>query len=254
MGIRVSDSKTIDFDSESLIVILGATATGKTRFAIDLAEEIGDAEIISADSQLVYRGFDIGTAKPTLEERRGIPHHLIDVIDPKIEPYRKFSVGEFQIRATDLIREIRSRKKIPIVVGGTGLYIQALIEGYSFSEDGQKSTAKKFSEDKNLLFNAKVFGLTMSREKIYNQINRRVENMFASGLVDEVKRLLSDGIPRDAQAMLGIGYRETVDLIDGKSSEAETIERIQLATRHFAKRQITWFKRMPYINWIEHSL
>ena len=236
-------------DSDSLLVILGATATGKTQFAIDLAEEIGNVEIISADSQLVYKGFDIGTAKPSLDEMHGIPHHLIDVFDPKIEPYRKFSVGEFQIRATELIQKIRSRGNFPILVGGTGLYIQALIEGYSFAADGKKSTDKIFNRDGNLQFNAQVLGLTLRREEIYNRINRRVEKMFELGLIDEVQNLLDSGIPRDAQAMLGIGYREVVDFLDGKFSKDETIERIQIATRHYAKRQFTWFKRMHYINW-----
>ena len=246
------------FDENSLLVILGATATGKTKFSIELAENIIseknlNVEIISADSQLVYKNFNIGTAKPTRDEMHGIKHHLIDVIDPKSEPYKKFSVGEFQIRATDLIHKIRSEKKIPIVVGGTGLYIQALIEGYNFSNDGQKSTQKIFSENGHLLFNSTVYGLTMDRSKVYNRINDRVLKMFDSGLVDEVKHLLNDGIPRDSQAMLGIGYREVVDFLDDRFSLEDTIDRIQTATRHFAKRQITWFKRMKYINWVDLS-
>ena len=230
---------------EKLIVILGATATGKSDLALRLAEK-SQTEIISADSMMVYKNFNIGTAKPTTEELARVKHHLVDIL----EPHEKFSVVDFQSAASKIIVDLNSRGKIPIVAGGTGLYIQALIEGYKFSDKLNKSVQSNFKETGELVYDAKVIGLTLDRQKLYKRINLRTQKMFDDGLVDEVQKLLNSGIDKNAQAMLGIGYKETLEYLDGTATLEETINKISQNTRNFAKRQITWYKRMPYIKWI----
>ena len=226
---------------EKLIVILGATATGKSSLALRLAEILG-TEIISADSMAVYKNFDIGTAKPTAEELRRVKHYLIDILEPE----ERFSVAEFVQLASELITEINSRGKIPIVAGGTGLYIQALLEGYNFSATS-KSQSKFFSDTGELRYNALVIGLTAPRKELYRRIDERTKKMFDAGLVSEVQKLLANGVSPDAQAMLGIGYRETVEYLRGNFSLDEAVSKISQATRNFAKRQLTWYRRMQYI-------
>lgn len=230
-------------------MILGPTATGKSSLALRLAEEL-DTEIISADSMLVYKNFDIGTAKPSKEELRRVKHHFVDIL----EPDRIFSVADFQVQASKIISELNRSKKIPIVVGGTGLYIQSLIEGYEFNEidrDGriEKSRASFFKRTGELVYAASVIGLELERQELYRRINARTRAMIDNGLIDEVRRLLASGVDRNAQAMLGIGYKETLDYLDGRSTLEETIEKIGRATRNYAKRQLTWFRRMKYIDW-----
>ena len=227
---------------EKVLVILGATATGKSSLAIKLAE-ILQTEIISADSMSVYKNFNLGTAKPTCEELKKIPHHLIDILNPE----EKFSVVEFVRRAEKIITEINQQKKIPIVAGGTGLYIQALLEGYNF--DAPKSQQKNFSVTGKLNYNALVIGLTTDRQKLYNRIDFRTKKMFDSGLVEEVQKLLSEGVSPTAQAMLGIGYKEVLEYLQGSLTLEETISKVAQNTRNFAKRQLTWFRRMDYIKW-----
>ena len=231
-----------DSPKEKVIVILGATSAGKSSLAIKLAE-ILQTEIISADSMAVYKNFDIGTAKPTADELKKIPHHLINILDAE----EKFSVMEFVRRAKKIISEINSRGKIPIIAGGTGLYIQALVEGYKFSEDKTKSRESFFAETGKLLYNALVLGLTMNRADLYKRIDERTEKMFSEGLVEEVQKLLASGINSNAQAMQGIGYKEVVEYLQGKISLDETISKVSQATRNFAKRQLTWYRRMSYI-------
>ncbi len=226
---------------EKVLVILGATATGKSSLAMKLAETF-NTEIISADSMSVYKNFNIGTAKPTAQELKKIRHYLIDIL----EPDEKFSVAEFVKLASEIITEMNSRGKIPIVVGGTGLYIQALIEGYKFYDD-VKSQEKFFLETGKLKYNALVIGLTASRQKLYERINERTKKMFDAGLVEEVQKLLSAGVKPNAQAMLGIGYKETVEFLKGAATFDETISKVSQATRNFAKRQLTWYRRMNYI-------
>ncbi|MBR1728922.1 MAG: tRNA (adenosine(37)-N6)-dimethylallyltransferase MiaA [Selenomonadaceae bacterium] len=235
-----------------LIVILGATATGKSALALKMAEEL-QTEIISADSMMVYKNFNIGTAKPSKNELSRIKHYLVDIL----EPQEKFSVVDFQNAASKIISDLHQRGKIPIVVGGTGLYIQALIEGYKFNsaqdinDQGkiQKSFQSHFKETGELIYNAKVIGLTLDRQELYRRINERTKKMFDAGLVDEVKHLLNSGVNRNDQAMLGIGYKETLEYLDGNLTLDETIEKISQATRNFAKRQFTWYRRMKYIEW-----
>ena len=229
---------------EKVIVILGATSTGKSSLALTLAEEFG-TEIISADSMAVYKNFNVGTAKPTAAELVRVPHHLIDILNAE----EKFSVGEFVRRARPIISEINLRGKIPIVAGGTGLYIQALVEGYELSTS--KSFVSHYKQTGELIYDARVFGLTAERAEIYDRINRRTAEMFAGGLVDEVRNLLAGGISPNAPAMLGIGYKETVEYLRGEATLDETIAKVAQATRNFAKRQLTWYRRMNYIKWLK---
>ncbi len=229
-----------------LIVILGATATGKSKLALKLAELL-QTEIISADSMTVYKNFNVGTAKPSAEELAKVKHHLINILDS----HEKFSVADFQNYASKIITEINNRGKIPIVAGGTGLYIQALIEGYKFSNQNQKSLHSYFKETGELIYNAKIIGLNIERRKLYERINLRTKKMFDEGLIDEVKFLLNHGVNRNDQAMLGIGYKETIEYLDGKFSLDEAISKISQNTRNFAKRQLTWYRRMKYIQWYD---
>ena len=229
---------------EKLVVILGATSAGKSSLALELATRF-DTEIISADSMAVYRGFNVGTAKPARADLEKVPHHLIDILDAE----EKFSVGEFVRRARPIISELNQRGKLPIVAGGTGLYIQALVEGYELTED--KSLISHYKRTGELVYNALVFGLTGTRAGLYDRINQRAAQMFADGLVEEVKALLASGISPDAQAMRGIGYKETVEYLQGGATLNETISKVSQATRNFAKRQLTWYRRMKYIKWLQ---
>ena len=281
-----------------LLVLLGPTAVGKTALSLALARALG-AEIISGDSMLVYRGFDIGTAKPTAAERAAAVHHLIDIRGPEA----RYSVQDFQQDATRLAGEIAARGHLPFVVGGTGLYVQSLVEGYAFSEAGgdaaYRAELMQLAEKKGrsavyaLLqkadpvaaagihphnlhrvvralearhtgrgisflkkeppFHAYVIGLARPRAELYARIDARVDAMFAAGLAAEVRGLLVAGIPPTAQAMQGIGYKETAAYLRGEMSEAEAVRAIKLATRHFAKRQLTWYRRMNYIHWFDVS-
>ncbi|TYZ25043.1 tRNA (adenosine(37)-N6)-dimethylallyltransferase MiaA [Selenomonas ruminis] len=286
---------------EKLLVILGPTAVGKTALSIELAKQL-DTEIISGDSMLVYRGFDIGAAKPSLAERQGIVHHLVDILPPD----EKFNVTDFVEQARPIIHELNVRGKIPILAGGTGLYVKALLEGYAFNEttghDDYRQELQKLGEEKGheyvhkmleavnpeaaarlhpndfrrivralevahfgnemisqrkdaadgqLCYDVQVIGLTRDRQALYDRINRRVELMFEAGLEAEVKGLLAAGITREEQAMKGIGYKETAAYLAGEMSREEAVELIQKSTRHFAKRQLTWYRKMPYIHWYE---
>ena len=282
----------------SVLVIVGPTATGKSALALTVAERVA-AEIISGDSMLVYRGFDIGTAKPTAAERQSVPHHLIDCK----EPTEKYSAAEFQADATRLIVEINARGHLPIVVGGTGLYIKALAEGYDFlpatphngfraemeqvlKTEGVAGLYKRLSEanpaaaekidrqnPRRLVraleaayfgetaekkkrglppdFQLTVAGMNLPRPLLYERINKRVDKMLAAGLIDEIKKLLAGGVPRDAPAMQGIGYKELLTYLDGQTDLNTATEELKAATRHFAKRQLTWYKKMPYIVWLD---
>ena len=229
---------------EKLVVILGATSTGKSSLALELAEKFG-TEIISADSMAVYKNFNVGTAKPTQAQLERVPHHLINILEAE----EKFSVGEFVRRARPIITRLNQLGKIPIVAGGTGLYIQALVEGYELSAG--KSLISHYKQTGELLYTAKIYGLTTERAELYNRINQRTKKMFADGLIDEVKALLASGISPKAQAMRGIGYKEAVEYLQGGATLDETISKVAQATRNFAKRQLTWYRRMNYITWLE---
>lgn len=186
----------------------------------------------------VYKNFNIGTAKPAAAELQRVKHHLIDILEPE----ERFSVAEFVSRASEIITEINSRGKIPIVAGGTGLYIQALVEGYKFG-----ANSKTYGETGELKYDALVIGLTMSRASLYKKIDERTKKMFDAGLAEEVQNLLESGVQPNSQAMLGIGYKETVEYLRGEKTRDETISKISQSTRNFAKRQLTWYRRMNYI-------
>lgn len=290
---------------KKLIVLTGPTAVGKTKLSIQLAKAIG-GEIISADSMQVYRGMDIGSAKITEEEKEGIPHYLIDVLDPSEE----FNIVLFQQLAKEAIKQIHEKGKIPILAGGTGFYIQSVLYDIDFSEHDEKDgirdeleaiakeeqgphrlherlkevdpesakiihennvkrviralefyeeTGMRISEhnkeqhQKESPYDVSYFVLNDDRPKVYERIDKRVDLMIKAGLVEEVRRLKEQGCRRDMVSMQGLGYKEILDYLDGEIPLGEAIYRIKRDTRHFAKRQITWFKRERDVVWLDRS-
>ena len=282
---------------EKVVVILGPTATGKSHCAIEVAKRL-NGEIISGDSMLFYRGMNIGTAKPTAEELAEAPHHLVDIIDPAAS----FSVVEFKEKAEQLITEINGRGHLPIIAGGTGLYIKALLEDYAFSSVDEDTALRQRLEQlaqeqgnaalhaylaeldpvaaerlhmnntrrviraietalqgeevpqhgaEEMPYEALVFGLNMERSLLYDRINRRVDIMLEQGLVEEVRQLLEQGVPTSCQSMQSIGYRQMVWYLQEGMPYDLAVEKLKQATRNFAKRQITWYKKMPYIHWFD---
>jgi tRNA dimethylallyltransferase len=285
---------------DRLLVIVGPTAVGKTKLSIELAKAF-QGEVISGDSMQVYKGLDIGTAKIKPDEQEGIPHHLISWLEPD-EP---FSANQFQQLTKACIREINNRGKLPILVGGTGLYIQSITHDFRFADVHDPSLRKKWKDyldqhgkeklysqlkEKDPAYAEKlhpnntrriiraleileatgksmayyqrdwhrqspydliIIGLWMEREALYGRINRRVDQMIEEGLVDEVKELLERGIPKTSTAMQAIGYKEIVEYLEGTISLEEAIELIKRNTRRYAKRQMTWFRRMQEVKWFE---
>lgn len=285
-----------------LVVIAGPTASGKTSLSIELAKKI-DGEIVNADSMQIYKYMDIGTAKPSVEERCGIAHHLIDIVMPS----ENFSVAKYCELANDTILNIKKRGKIPIVVGGTGLYIDSLVNNIQFfdikpDENFRKRakeeadafgnaflyekllkidpvSAKKIevNDQKRIIralevyhltkrtmteqnelsrsvkspYNAILFAIDMDREILYERINKRVDLMMQKGLLDEVMHLLSLGVKSTDTSMQAIGYKEIVRYINGEVSLDDATENIKKSSRHYAKRQLTWFRRNEKINWID---
>ena len=287
---------------KNLIVLTGPTAVGKTSLSIALAKAV-DGEIISADSMQVYKYMNIGTAKITEEEKCGIPHFLID----ELEPDEEFNVTIFKNKVMGYIEDIKSRGKVPIIVGGTGFYIQSVIYDINFNEYGDDSnvrkkyeamaetlgkselhkklalvdreyadsvsynnvkkvvraltffemTGEKLSEhnkrerERSSPFDFAYFVLTMDRKKLYERIDKRVDLMFDMGLVEEVKALMAKGYDKSLVSMQGIGYKEVIDYLSGKTNLEECIDIIKRDTRHFAKRQLTWFKREKVVTYID---
>lgn len=228
-----------------LIVILGATAVGKTALSLRLAKKF-NTEIISGDSVLVYKDLNIGAAKPSATELAEVKHHLINILPPTA----KYNVMDFCAEAKKIIENLNNAGKIPILAGGTGLYVKSLVEGYEFSVDKTKSTESYFSKTGELVYNAFVIGLRRERGALYERINKRVELMVKSGLFEEVKTLLKY-TDANSQSMQAIGYKESIAYLKGEISLEDTIENIKKNTRHFAKRQFTWYKKMPYITWYD---
>lgn len=277
------------------IYIAGPTASGKSELALRLAERLG-GEIISVDSMQVYRGLDIGTAKPSAEEQRRVAHHLIDILDLEAG----FDAALFLKFAKRAEEEIQERGRIPIYCGGTGLYFKALAAGIGAGPPGDAAlrselaavplesllreleakdpttfrsidranprrviravevlriTGRPFSAQRESWEKpqpaGKWIGLARERADLNERINRRVEAMFAAGLVEETRGLISAGLERNANAMQAIGYRQVVEHLRGERGLAETIELIQQRTRQFAKRQVTWFRRQLDLTWIE---
>ena len=285
-----------------LIILTGPTAAGKTSLSVRLAERL-DCEIISADSMQVYKEMDIGTAKITRQEMRGIPHHLVDILRPD----QPFNVVEFQKRARSAVEDILSRGKIPLIVGGTGFYIQALLYDIDFSDHEEeesyrreltelsqkkgkeylhhmleevdpayaasvhynnvkrviraleyyKETGQRLSDhneeqqQKESPYCYAYFVLNHDRKILYDRINRRVDQMMADGLLEEVTRLIAKGYTKDMTSMQGLGYKEFFAYVDGSASLEEVVDQIKQETRRFAKRQLTWFRREKDVIWID---
>ncbi len=281
-------------------VIVGPTASGKTALAVKAALNL-DAEIISCDSRQIYKFMDIGTAKPSAAQLAAVKHHLIDIITPD----RSFSHAEFAALAAGTIKDILGRGRLPIIVGGTGFYLDGLINGISqipeldqeearrmrgelelretaflVSElrklDMESASRIKFNDrqrlvraiivsrlsgapfssykdvrEKNNDYNYLIFGLTKSRELLYNNINSRVEQMFDDGLADEVSSLLKMGYCRLMPGMKSIGYQECIEYLNGTLTFAEAAERVKQNTRNYAKRQLTYFKKFEFYKWFE---
>lgn len=285
-----------------LIILTGPTAVGKTALSIKLAKAI-QGEIISADSMQVYRGMDIGSAKVTTEEMDGVPHYLIDVLDPDEE----FNVVVFQKLAREAMEKIYANGHIPIIAGGTGFYIQAILNEIAFTEtetddsyrkqleqqaqeygaqrlhdqlkevDPQaavdihpnnvkrviralefyKETGTKISQhneaerQKQSPYNFAYFVLNMDRQKLYERIELRIDQMLEQGLIEEVRQLQEKGCHAGMVSMQGLGYKEILAYLQGECTLEEAIYILKRDTRHFAKRQLTWFRREREVCWIE---
>ena len=279
----------------------GQQPHGKSNLAIELAKQI-NGEIISADSMQIYKDMNIGTAKVTPKEMSGIKHYMIDFLSPE----ERYNVSEYKIAAEKCIEEILTKGKIPIIVGGTGLYIDALIYGIEFQEEkfdekyreklnniaenegleklyteavkidpiamekiskndkkriirvleiyhktGKTKTEQEKESRKNgVKYNYHVFAIDMERNILYDRINKRVDMMISEGLIEEVKNIL-EKYKKFPTAMQGLGYKEVIEYIDGKITKEEMIEKIKKETRHYAKRQLTWFRKNKETIWID---
>lgn len=224
-----------------LICVVGETAAGKSALALKLAQQF-NGEIICADSQTIRRGVDIGTSKPSSVEQKLVPHHLLDII----EPDQKFSAAQFQQQANKAIEDISGRGKLPIMVGGTGLYIDGVAYNYQFGVAGEPDRG-------TLRPNTLIIGLKIEREELNERISKRVDAMLAAGLESEVKAQ-ADEYGWDSEALRGVGYAQWNDYFEGGKSLAETRLAIIRATKDLAKRQRTWFKRNKSIQWSDTSV
>lgn len=287
-------------DKPKVIVICGPTASGKTSLSISLAKKI-NGEIVSCDSMQIYKEMDIGSAKPTVEEMQEIKHYLVDFVSPE----KRYSVSEYKEDASKAIEEIINKGKTPIIVGGTGLYLNFLIYNIQYNEmevdlnyrrelekeaeeyglevlynrakeidpeamekvsandkkritrvleiynaTGRNKTELEKKSRKEVPYNYLIFGINMERSILYDRINKRVDIMLEQGLIEEVKNLINkySNMPT---AMQGLGYKEVKEFLDGNISKEEMIEKIKMETRRYAKRQITWFKRIENIIWLD---
>ena len=287
-------------DKPKVIVICGPTASGKTSLSISLAKKI-NGEIVSCDSMQIYKEMDIGSAKPTVEEMQEIKHYLVDFVSPE----KRYSVSEYKEDASKAIEEIINKGKTPIIVGGTGLYLNSLIYNIQYNEmevdlnyrrelekeaeeyglevlynrakeidpeamekvsandkkritrvleiynaTGRNKTELEKKSRKEVPYNYLIFGINMERSILYDRINKRVDIMLEQGLIEEVKNLINkySNMPT---AMQGLGYKEVKEFLDGNISKEEMIEKIKMESRRYAKRQITWFKRIENIIWLD---
>ena len=287
-------------DKPKVIVICGPTASGKTSLSISLAKKI-NGEIVSCDSMQIYKEMDIGSAKPTVEEMQEIKHYLVDFVSPE----KRYSVSEYKEDASKAIEEIINKGKTPIIVGGTGLYLNSLIYNIQYNEmevdlnyrrelekeaeeyglevlynrakeidpeamekvsandkkritrvleiynaTGRNKTELEKKSRKEVPYNYLIFGINMERSILYDRINKRGDIMLEQGLIEEVKNLINkySNMPT---AMQGLGYKEVKEFLDGNISKEEMIEEIKMETRRYAKRQITWFKRIENIIWLD---
>ncbi|WP_411354755.1 tRNA (adenosine(37)-N6)-dimethylallyltransferase MiaA [Peptoniphilus harei] len=284
---------------ENLLIITGPTGIGKTEISLKLANKY-KGEIISSDSMQIYKKLDIGTAKVDLD-KTDIPHHMVDIL----EAHENFSVADFKFKAKEIISDINSRGGLPILVGGTGLYINSIVYNLDFTEtkadyeyrdelrkileekgseflynklfilnkdmaekihpnNGQRiiraleilksgnekeNNFRQENEDYNLIF----IGLNMDRERLYERINSRVDKMIELGLVDEVRSLLDQGLDKNSQSLKAIGYKEVISYLEGEIEYSEMIDLIKKNSRHYAKRQLTWFRRDGRIKWFDRE-
>lgn len=296
--------KNVSKEKSPLIVLSGPTAVGKTKLSIALAKALG-GEIVSADSMQVYRGMDIGSAKITKEEMQGVPHHMIDILDP----WEEFSVAVFKEKCCQCLPGIYERGHIPIVAGGTGFYVQALLKNINFTENAENGkvrtaleamAAEKGAEflheklakvdpvsaerihannikrmiraleyfyltnepisrhneremEKTSAYNSCYFVLNDVRERLYARIEQRVDDMLRDGLVEEVAQLKQMGCHRGMTSMQGLGYKEILGYLEGDTTLEEAVELLKRDTRHFAKRQLTWFRREKDVIWVNKN-
>ncbi|GJL56374.1 MAG: tRNA dimethylallyltransferase [Nitrospirales bacterium] len=289
--------------SSPVIVLTGPTAIGKSRIAIEVATAL-ETEILTADSRQVYRGMDIGTDKPTMTERQGVPHQMLDLVNPD----EHFTVGDYRQLATATIDRLHQQGKVPLIAGGTGLYIRALLHGLwsgpaanwelrkqldsEAQEKGVAYVHQRLSRvDPELAkrlhpndyvkvqrglevyhalgvplseahhrhgfqdtpYHALIIGLNMERECLYQRINARVELEIEKGLIQETRQLLDQGFHRDLSSMKSLGYRQIAAFIAGDCAYEEAVRILKRDTRHFAKRQMTWFRKEPNITWIQRE-
>ncbi len=282
-----------------LLIVLGPTGSGKSELAIHIALAIG-GEIVNCDSLQVYRRLDIGTAKVPEAERRGVPHHLIDLVDPG----RLFTAGEYAQQARAALREIASRQRIPVVVGGTGFYLRALLDGLfpgplrspEIRERLERKSEKRPSSlyrilsrldptaasrihanDKNKIIRALEvrllegrpmsalfsrgrdpltgfrpikLGLNPPRKLLYERLDARTVHIFEKGLIEEVRHILSSGVARDAKSLESLGYKQALQVVEGRLTTELALQSTQLETRRYAKRQITWFRKEQGVHWL----
>ena len=281
---------------KDIVVVCGPTCTGKTKYAIEIAKAF-DGEVVSCDSMQIYKGMDIGSAKPSKEEINAVPHHLIGVIDPT----EKFSVARYQEMARNEIDNIQSRNRLPILAGGTGLYINSVIYDMDFAVNPADNSLREelstlgndelhkvlesvdpdaaerihpnnrkkairaieaaksggrvedFSNSfkRNEEYNPHMIALTMDREVLYDRINTRVEQMFERGLIDEVRGLMETGLTYDDISMKGIGYKEVIEYLEGKTDYDTAVDNVKKNTRHYAKRQFTWLKQYQDLEYFD---
>lgn len=287
-----------DSIKQKVIVICGATATGKTDLAINLAKKL-NTEVISADSMYIYKQLNVGTAKPTFEEMQGVKHHMIDIVSPDSD----FSVSDFKNLAQPILQKLLNEGKTPIICGGTGFYVKSLLYDFSYGNTGANvSVRKKYEEylqthgndalfellkkvdpktaeklhkndEKRVIraleifevsgkpkseqndsetkkYDFSAFCIDHPRNVLYERINKRVDVMIKKGLIEEVTELINNGLSTSAQSMQAIGYKEVVDYINGVTNLDDTIELIKLNSRHYAKRQITFFKKLENLNYL----
>lgn len=283
-----------------VVVMVGPTAVGKSRVAVEVAKAF-ETEILTADSRQVYRGMDVGTDKPVLEERQGVPHRLIDLVDPD----KSFNAGLYRRQAVDEIERLYRNRRLPLVVGGTGLYVRTLLKGlcdappadpivraalrqeskdqgfdhlYARLVDVDPAAAARlhprdeskviralevhqlsgrrmseFQQEHGFAerpFSALIIGLNRERGALYRRIEERIDWQMAHGLTEETKQLLAQGYRRDSAAMKGLGYRQVAEHLAGEYDVAEMVRRFKRDTRHFSKRQMTWFRKEPGIQWL----
>ncbi len=294
---RLSETQVL---AKPVVVIVGPTAVGKSRIAVEVAKAF-ETEVLTADSRQVYRGMDVGTDKPASEERQAVPHRLIDLVDPD----ESFNAGLYRRQAIDEIERLYRDCRLPLVVGGTGLYVRTLLKGLCDAPPADpivREALRQEAEDQGSdrlyarlvdvdpviaarlhprdeskviralevyqlsgrrmsefqqehgfaerPFATVMIGLNRDRDMLYRRIEGRIDWQLAHGLIEETKRLLAQGYQRDSAAMKGLGYRQVAEHLAGEYDAAEMVRRFKRDTRHFSKRQMTWFRKEPGIQWL----